>query len=117
MSEKLKPCPFCEGTAETYSYETEYDIYDKDTLGYVDTEYHTKYGVGCPICGCIIGEQNSKEQAIAAWNNRANKNVKVVSLTDIYRCIAGHSNYHGDDILSALTCIAEGKKVNPVSPL
>lgn len=41
---------------------------------------------------------------------------KVVSLHDIYRVIAGHSYYHGDRILSALTCIAEGKKVNPVRP-
>lgn len=41
---------------------------------------------------------------------------KVVSLHDIYRVIAGHSYYHGDRILAALTCIAEGKKVNPVRP-
>ena len=39
---------------------------------------------------------------------------KVVSLHDIYRVIAGHSYYHGDRILAALTCIAEGKKVNSV---
>ena len=41
---------------------------------------------------------------------------KVVSFHDIYRVIAGHSYYHGDRILAALTCIAEGKKVNPVRP-
>lgn len=41
---------------------------------------------------------------------------KVVSLRDIYRVIAGHSYYHGDGILAALTCIAEGKEVNPVRP-
>ena len=41
---------------------------------------------------------------------------KVVSLHEIYRVIAGHSYYHGDRILAALTCIAEGKKVNPVRP-
>lgn len=41
---------------------------------------------------------------------------KVVSLHDIYRVIAGHSYYHGDCILSALTCITEGKEVNPVQP-
>ena len=43
--------------------------------------------------------------------------VKAVPLGDIYRVIAGHSNYHGDNILSALTCIAEGKEVQPVKPL
>lgn len=42
--------------------------------------------------------------------------VKVVSLHDIYRVIAGHSYYHGDRILAAFTCIAEGKEVNPVRP-
>lgn len=41
---------------------------------------------------------------------------KSVSLHDIYRVIAGHSYYHGDRILAALTCIAEGKEVNPVRP-
>lgn len=41
---------------------------------------------------------------------------KAVSLHDIYRVIAGHSYYHGDRILAALTCIAEGQEVNPVRP-
>ena len=30
--------------------------------------------------------------------------------------IAGHNYYHGDSILSALSCIVEGKEVNPVHP-
>lgn len=41
----------------------------------------------------------------------------TVSLHDVYRLIAGHSDYHGDDILSALTCIAEGKEVSPIRPM
>lgn len=41
---------------------------------------------------------------------------KAVSLHDIYRVIAGHSYYHGDRILAALTCIVEEKEVNPVRP-
>ena len=41
-----------------------------------------------------------------------------IHINDVYRLIAGHSNYHGDDLLSALTCIAEGKNVNkPIMPL
>lgn len=40
----------------------------------------------------------------------------TVLLHDIYRVIAGHSYYHGDSILAALTCIAEGKEANPVRP-
>ena len=43
--------------------------------------------------------------------------IEAVPLAAIYRIIAGHSDYHGDNILAALTCIAEGKAVNPVKPL
>lgn len=42
---------------------------------------------------------------------------KNVPLREIFRVIAGHSDYHGDNILAALTCIAEGKEVKPVRPL
>ena len=42
---------------------------------------------------------------------------EAVLLSDVYRLIAGHSNYHGDAILSALTCITEGKEVKPIKPL
>lgn len=42
---------------------------------------------------------------------------RFVFLSEIYRVIEGHSNYHGDNLLSALTCTAEGKKVNQVIPL
>lgn len=40
-----------------------------------------------------------------------------IKLNDVYRIIAGHSDYHGDNILAALTCLAEGKEVSPVRPL
>ena len=43
--------------------------------------------------------------------------MKSVSLSEIYRVIAGHSNYHGDSILAAFTCIAEGKEVYPIKPI
>lgn len=43
--------------------------------------------------------------------------IKAVPLNEIYRLIAGHSDYHGDNILAALTCVAEGKKVTPVRPI
>lgn len=31
--------------------------------------------------------------------------------------IAGHSDYHGDNILSALYCAAEGKEIKDITPL
>lgn len=43
------------------------------------------------------------------------KSKKMVPLSEVYRIIAGHSDYHGNSILSALTCIAEGKEVGPVA--
>lgn len=30
--------------------------------------------------------------------------------------IAGHSDYHGDKILSALYCLAEGKEIDDIKP-
>ena len=41
----------------------------------------------------------------------------VVHIDEVFRLIAGHSNYHGDAILSALMCVAEGKEVKPIKPL
>ena len=70
---ELLPCPFCGSEADTYDYEAERNIYDPVTLGYVDTEVYTKYGVGCPVCGAIVAEQNSIEKAIKAWNTRTPK--------------------------------------------
>lgn len=69
-SDKLLPCPFCGGEAELYSYEAERVIYDSDTLGYVDTEYFTKYGVSCTGCNCLMAEYKSEEHATAEWNTR-----------------------------------------------
>ena len=43
--------------------------------------------------------------------------VKAVPLKEIFRIIAGHSDYHGDSILSALLCITEGKEVKPIKPI
>lgn len=40
-----------------------------------------------------------------------------IHLSEVYRVIAGHSDYHGDNILAALTCIAEGKEVDTIKPL
>lgn len=70
ISDKLLPCPFCGGEAELYSYEAERVIYDSDTLGYVDTECFTKYGVSCTGCNCLMAEYKSEEHATAEWNTR-----------------------------------------------
>lgn len=68
---KLKPCPFCGGEAKIYAYESEQVLYDKDTLGYLDTEYILKYGSYCEGCGCMNAEKMSEKSAAEAWNRRA----------------------------------------------
>lgn len=76
----------------------------------------------CPVGrygrGYVYGSDREKYDA---WDEIINDlenmpTAEAVSLHDIYRVIAGHSYYHGDRILAALTCIAEEKEVNPVSP-
>ena len=42
---------------------------------------------------------------------------KYIHIDDVYRLIAGHSVYSGDSILSAFTCLSEGKEVKPIEPL
>lgn len=78
VNDKLKPCPFCGGKAKTYDYEGKRDIYDPDTLGYVDTEYFTRWGCGCEVCGAMVPEKRSEEEAIEAWNTRTERTCKQV---------------------------------------
>ena len=41
-----------------------------------------------------------------------------IHIDDVFRLIAGHSNYHGNDILSAFVCLSEGKKIiNAIKPI
>ena len=47
----------------------------------------------------------------------ADRPKNMIHIDDVYRLIAGHSNYHGDSILSAFTCLVEGKDVKPIAPL
>lgn len=39
------------------------------------------------------------------------------ALDYLFSKIAGHSNYHGNDILSAIECIKEGKDIKNVRSL
>ena len=57
-SEKLKPCPFCGGKAKIK--------FGSDIFGF------EKYYGWCN-CGTITKRCNKKEEAIAAWNWRADE--------------------------------------------
>lgn len=80
MASELKPCPFCGGDAKTYDYECEEDIYDPDTLGFVDTEYFTRWGCGCETCGAMIPEKHTEAEAIEAWNTRAERTCRNLAV-------------------------------------
>lgn len=48
----------------------------------------------------------------------ANKFGRIINFAEyVGSKIAGHSNYHGDSILCALYCAAEGKEIHTVKPL
>ena len=72
MSE-LKPCPFCGGEAEYYTYEQEHDLYDSNTLGFLETYETTEHYVGCKECLAMVGTFVTKKQAIKSWNTRAER--------------------------------------------
>ena len=61
--EKLKPCPFCGGEAV---------VVRAKSTSYFKRE--VPYKVKCGHCPCALAYTffKSKEQAIAAWNRRAN---------------------------------------------
>lgn len=62
-------------------------------------------------CGKWTGLSKTIEKEIKALPSTQPKRNGWVHIDDIYRLISGHSNYHGDNILAALTCLAEGKDV------
>lgn len=70
MSDELKPCPFCGGEAKYWEYEDERDVFDPISLGWVDTRYFIEHCVGCDSCEIVL-VRSSKDEAVAAWNDRA----------------------------------------------
>ncbi len=57
MSEELKPCPFCGGKSMTHTEGWEFS--------------GVWWTVCCPKCDFSGPEFLKKDEAIAAWNNRA----------------------------------------------
>lgn len=68
--DELRPCPFCGGEAIMEKLEHEIDIYDEDTLGYVDTIMVTEYMVTCRDCECSSRPSASMDMVAEAWNSR-----------------------------------------------
>lgn len=64
-TEKLLPCPFCGGEAETYEEHT-----DNGGAELYYREYHS-YIVRCKKCGAsIVNCWGGMEQVIKQWNQR-----------------------------------------------
>ena len=59
--EELKNCPFCGGKAKIFN------IY---ASGFIPKCLNSYY---LDSCNCSLGEYETKEQAIKAWNTRAEK--------------------------------------------
>ena len=58
MTDELKPCPFCGGTARMYSGKINYYPYDH------------RFRVWCEKCNAMSNLFRTREEAVASWNWR-----------------------------------------------
>ncbi len=61
----------------------EHDIFDPDSLGYVDTRYFIEHCVGCEPCKIVLARP-SKDEAVTAWNARSERTCE--NLLDDHSC-------------------------------
>lgn len=71
-SEDLKPCPFCGGEAVAY-------------------RFGTGYMVKCLECAISTLCENTKSEAIEAWNKRANSEKPNLTYADIEKMVNLHT--------------------------
>lgn len=50
-------------------------------------------------------------------NQKPIKRTKYIDGDLLFSKIAGHSDYHGDNILSAISCLQEGKEISTISAI
>lgn len=73
MSEKLRPCGFCEhGEARVI-------VVDEVTDAGCEEATVPLYAASCPYCGARGPMALSEDEAVEAWNRRAERTCRVVS--------------------------------------
>lgn len=98
-------CRLCGGPLETY--------YCEERL----------YLVKCADCGTLalvktVNPEVSASVTLARPTLTPPNEPRMINADKLAKRIAGHSNYHGDSILSAIYCAAEGKENNaPIRPI
>lgn len=87
MTQELKPCPFCGGGVEYFE------------LSWTATAFSGHmyaspfWQIRCKDCRATLGDFDTKNEAIAAWNTRAERTCEAKLCCDgFYRCTeCGHS--------------------------
>ena len=66
---------------------------------------------------CVYQKENENIKSEIERLKSELSNTRRKALLEASSKFAGHSNYHGDDILEKLTCMAEGQEVGKARPL
>jgi hypothetical protein len=87
----------------------------------VDKEIYESLKNGEVMISGLRSEKTLMSKILAAVANGTplpKGSERLINADELARRIAGHSDYHGDDILSAIYCMAEGKHSDePIKPL
>ena len=102
---ELKPCPFCGGeNCETYKVDETVFSQNKYLTLREDMMKLILWGTGCYDCSAQIYGFDTEQEAIEAWNTRAEKTCKP------------EVEHHGDLILTRYPCCGYELKEYRYSP-
>ena len=69
---KIEKCPFCGGRGMLCDDGGQEPVIDSETGAYIDMEFWegSTFWIECEGCGCLLGGEETPEQAIEKWNKR-----------------------------------------------
>lgn len=70
--------------------------------------------LGSHTIGAAIKNGTPLEEELEKIKTEVNTRKKYIDGDLLFSKIAGHSNYHGDSILSAISCLQEGKEISTI---